>query len=94
MENSIITLVNILKDQCKTQYDLFDAEQKKTDILVKGDVEKLNELMITEQALLMLNIFRLETKYCIHLNLYIHLQTSLLTLYMVAYMTQIHCLSF
>jgi hypothetical protein len=53
MENNFITLVNILKDQCKTQYDLFDAEQKKTDILVKGDVEKLNELMITEQALLM-----------------------------------------
>ncbi|MDF2685023.1 MAG: FlgN family protein [Clostridia bacterium] len=53
MENNITTLTNILKDQYKTQYDLLEIEQKKTDVLIKGDVEILNDLMNTEQALLM-----------------------------------------
>lgn len=48
-----MTLIEVLKDQCKTQYELLEIEQQKTDILLKGDVEKLNELMNTEQALIM-----------------------------------------
>ena len=53
MEKNVIAMSCILKNQYKTQYELLKTEQKKTDILIKGNVEELNSIMNTEQALLM-----------------------------------------